>query len=104
MQTSATRTSATEAEERLRKELAVIEDKDFPGYFLIVHDMVKYARENGILCQGRGQQPIRLSATSLASPRSIPSPSSCPSSASCRPLETKSRTSTSTSTLTGVRR
>ena len=29
-------------------------DKDFPGYFLIVHDMVKYARENGILCQGRG--------------------------------------------------
>jgi error-prone DNA polymerase len=43
-----------EAEERLRKELAVIEDKDFPGYFLIVHDMVKFARDNGILCQGRG--------------------------------------------------
>src|SRR5215211_2638117 len=43
-----------EAEERLRKELAVIEDKDFPGYFLIVHDMVKFAREKGILCQGRG--------------------------------------------------
>ena len=43
-----------EAEERLHKELAVIEDKDFPGYFLIVHDMVKYAREKGILCQGRG--------------------------------------------------
>src|SRR6187431_566232 len=44
----------SEAEERLRKELAVIEDKDFPGYFLIVHDMVKFARDNGILCQGRG--------------------------------------------------
>ena len=43
-----------EAEERLRKELAVIEDKDFPGYFLIVHDMVKFARDKGILCQGRG--------------------------------------------------
>ena len=43
-----------EAEERLRKELAVIEEKDFPGYFLIVHDMVKFARDNGILCQGRG--------------------------------------------------
>src|SRR4029453_5636313 len=40
--------------ERLRKELAVIEDKDFPGYFLIVHDMGKFARENGTLCQGRG--------------------------------------------------
>src|SRR5215204_1607569 len=43
-----------EAEERLRKELAVIEEKDFPGYFLIVHDMVKFARDNKILCQGRG--------------------------------------------------
>ncbi len=42
------------AEERLRKELAVIEEKDFPGYFLIVHDMVEFAREKGILCQGRG--------------------------------------------------
>ncbi len=43
-----------EAEARLRKELAVIEQKDFPGYFLIVHEMVDYAREKGILCQGRG--------------------------------------------------
>ncbi len=43
-----------EAEERLRRELAVIEQLDFPGYFLIVHDMVAYARERGILCQGRG--------------------------------------------------
>ena len=32
----------------------MIEDKDFPGYFLIVHDMVAFARERGILCQGRG--------------------------------------------------
>jgi error-prone DNA polymerase len=43
-----------EAEARLAKELKVIEDKDFPGYFLIVHDMVDYARGRGILCQGRG--------------------------------------------------
>ncbi|MFL6088664.1 MAG: error-prone DNA polymerase [Aeromicrobium sp.] len=43
-----------EAEERLQKELAVIEDKDFPGYFLIVHDIVAFARSRGILCQGRG--------------------------------------------------
>ncbi|MDO5500824.1 MAG: error-prone DNA polymerase, partial [Propionibacteriaceae bacterium] len=40
--------------QRLAKELAVIEDKDFPGYFLIVHDIVAYARSRGILCQGRG--------------------------------------------------
>ena len=27
---------------------------DFPHYFLTVHDMVRFARERGILCQGRG--------------------------------------------------
>ncbi|RLV56859.1 error-prone DNA polymerase [Aeromicrobium phragmitis] len=43
-----------EAEERLQRELAVIEAKDFPGYFLIVHDIVQYAKGRGILCQGRG--------------------------------------------------
>ena len=39
---------------RIEKELAVIEAKDFPGYFLIVWDIVQYARSQGILCQGRG--------------------------------------------------
>ncbi|WP_395243137.1 error-prone DNA polymerase [Agromyces sp. MMS24-K17] len=39
---------------RLEQELAVIEQKDFPGYFLIVHDLVREARARGILCQGRG--------------------------------------------------
>ncbi len=39
---------------RLEKELRVIEEKDFPGYFLIVHDIVEFARSRGILCQGRG--------------------------------------------------
>ncbi|WIE66063.1 error-prone DNA polymerase [Curtobacterium sp. MCLR17_036] len=40
--------------ERIERELSVIEDKNFPGYFLIVRDMVQYARGRGILCQGRG--------------------------------------------------
>lgn len=40
--------------ERIEKELRVIEEKDFPGYFLIVHDLVRFARSRGILCQGRG--------------------------------------------------
>ena len=39
---------------RIERELAVIEEKDFPGYFLIVHDIVAFARGRGILCQGRG--------------------------------------------------
>ena len=39
---------------RIEKELSVIEQKDFPGYFLIVYDIVREARARGILCQGRG--------------------------------------------------
>lgn len=39
---------------RIEKELGVIELKDFPGYFLIVHGIVQEARRRGILCQGRG--------------------------------------------------
>ena len=39
---------------RIQRELEVIEQKDFPGYFLIVHDIVRFARDRGILCQGRG--------------------------------------------------
>ncbi len=43
-----------QAEIRVQRELRVIEDKDFSGYFLIVRDMVAFARDRGILCQGRG--------------------------------------------------
>ncbi|GAA3648416.1 error-prone DNA polymerase [Microbacterium marinilacus] len=39
---------------RIESELDVIERKDFPGYFLIVHGIVQEARRRGILCQGRG--------------------------------------------------
>ncbi|MCS5713043.1 error-prone DNA polymerase [Herbiconiux sp. CPCC 205716] len=39
---------------RIDRELDVIEMKDFPGYFLIVYDIVREARSRGILCQGRG--------------------------------------------------
>ncbi|NLB48040.1 MAG: error-prone DNA polymerase [Microbacteriaceae bacterium] len=39
---------------RLENELQVIEQHDFPGYFLVVYDIVQFARGRGILCQGRG--------------------------------------------------
>ncbi|MDO7881903.1 error-prone DNA polymerase [Salinibacterium soli] len=39
---------------RIERELDIIEEKGFPGYFLIVWDIVRFARERGILCQGRG--------------------------------------------------
>jgi error-prone DNA polymerase len=35
-------------------ELKVIEYLGFAGYFLIVHDIVRFCDENGIACQGRG--------------------------------------------------
>jgi error-prone DNA polymerase len=46
--------AGVEVWERVEKELDVIEKKDFPGYFLIVYDIVREARSLGILCQGRG--------------------------------------------------
>jgi error-prone DNA polymerase len=35
-------------------ELALVEHLDFPGYFLVVWDLVRFCGERGILCQGRG--------------------------------------------------
>jgi len=39
---------------QLEHELGMIERLDLAGYFLIVWDIVRFARERGILCQGRG--------------------------------------------------
>ncbi|HEX5136261.1 MAG TPA: error-prone DNA polymerase [Planctomycetota bacterium] len=38
----------------LQKELALIEELDYCGYFLTMHEIVRFCREHGILCQGRG--------------------------------------------------
>lgn len=35
-------------------ELRIIEDLGFPGYFLIVYDIVEFCRQNNIMAQGRG--------------------------------------------------
>ncbi|MGI9329509.1 MAG: error-prone DNA polymerase [Gammaproteobacteria bacterium] len=35
-------------------ELALIEELHYEAYFLTVHDIVRFARARGILCQGRG--------------------------------------------------
>lgn len=42
------------AEARVKRELQVISDLKFPGYFLIVRDIVMFAKRQGILYQGRG--------------------------------------------------
>ena len=38
----------------LKKELALVEELKFPAYFLTVHDIMQFAKSQGILCQGRG--------------------------------------------------
>jgi error-prone DNA polymerase len=38
----------------LEKELELIEELEYEYYFLTVHDIVRFAREQRILCQGRG--------------------------------------------------
>ncbi|MGI5127530.1 error-prone DNA polymerase [Pseudonocardia sp. CA-107938] len=42
------------AHETVERELAIIHQRGFAGYFLIVHDIVEYCRRANILCQGRG--------------------------------------------------
>jgi len=44
----------THLREKVEGELRLIDKLDYAPYFLTVHDIVKWAREQGILCQGRG--------------------------------------------------
>ena len=39
---------------QLEAELAVIEELDYPGYFLTMFEIVSYCRRRDIMCQGRG--------------------------------------------------
>jgi error-prone DNA polymerase len=39
---------------QIEKELGIIAGLDFPGYFLIVNDIVDFCRRSDIMCQGRG--------------------------------------------------
>jgi error-prone DNA polymerase len=48
------RPESENAYRQIEKELDVIEQLDFPGYFLIVHDIVGFCERVDILCQGRG--------------------------------------------------
>jgi error-prone DNA polymerase len=42
------------ARRQIERELKLIEKLELGGYFLIVWDLVRFAKEQGILCQGRG--------------------------------------------------
>jgi error-prone DNA polymerase len=43
-----------EVKKTIGEEFALIARRDYARYFLTVHDVVAYARSQGILCQGRG--------------------------------------------------
>ncbi len=51
-----------EAEAQLAHEMAVIEHTGLAGYFLVVWDIVRFARSQGIRCQGRGSAANSLVA------------------------------------------
>ena len=40
--------------EQIDKELTLIDELDYGGYFLTMWEIVRYCRQEGILCQGRG--------------------------------------------------
>ncbi len=42
------------AMQQIEYELGVIEKLGFPGYFLLLHDIVEFCRRSDIFCQGRG--------------------------------------------------
>ncbi|HUY06513.1 MAG TPA: error-prone DNA polymerase [Acidimicrobiales bacterium] len=39
---------------QIDRELEIINQLGFPGYFLVVHDIVDFCRQSNIYCQGRG--------------------------------------------------
>jgi DNA polymerase-3 subunit alpha len=60
------RHTVAEYDERLAYEIAMIKKMEYPGYFLIVWDFIRYARENGIpVGPGRGSAAGSLVAWAL---------------------------------------
>lgn len=48
------RPGAQKAYAQIERELEIIAQLNFPGYFLVVHDITQFCRRSNILCQGRG--------------------------------------------------
>ena len=90
---------------QIARELDVIEELGFPGYFLIVHDIVRFCEQAGILCQGRGsgRELGRLLRAGDHQRGSRPA-RTCFSSGSCQRAGTARPTSTWTSSTGAGRR
>ena len=57
---------------QLDAEMRLIDRLGFPGYFLIVHDLVRFAKGEGMLCQGRGSAANSIICFSLGITRVDP--------------------------------
>ena len=100
-----TRSGCPGAYAQIAHELDVIEELDFPGYFLIVHDLVDFCRrQRHPRARAAARPPTRRSATRSGSPPWTRCGTGCCSSASSPPSGTGRRTSTSTSSPTAARR
>ena len=87
------------AQERLEYELGVISDMGFSDYFLVVWDLIHYARGKGIrVGPGRGARRAAASPTACASSISTRSATTCCSSGSSTRAASRCPTSTWTST------
>ena len=77
------RNTVSQYEARLQYEIGIIHQMQYSGYFLIVWDFIKYARDHGIpVGPGRGSGAGSLVAYAWRSPTSIPCRTCCSSSAS----------------------
>ena len=90
--------------ERIAHELRLIAELGYAPYFLTVHDIVRFARDRGILCQGRGSAANSAVCYCLGITAVDPGRTTCCSSASSRPAATSRPTSTSTSSTSAARR
>jgi error-prone DNA polymerase len=72
------------AQHQIERELALIDHLELPGYFLIVWDIVRYCRTQGILVQGRGSAANSAVCYSLGITAVDPVGMSCSSSAFCQ--------------------
>ncbi len=87
-----------DARARADYEVAMILQMGFPSYFLVVADLIAWAREQGVRRRGRS------SPMPCASPNSTRCDTACSSSASSTPNEYLCRTSTLISTSGGAER
>ena len=89
---------------QLEHELAMIEDRKFPGYFLIVYDIVEFCRATTSSARAAARRPTRRSATRWGSPTWTRWRTACCSSGSWPRSGTAPPTSTWTSSPAAGRR